>query len=144
MGRRSNLYHPFKVGGAVRRCPDNVRFLNYVEDIVDAHCGCDVFFTPSFAENQGVALMESMAVGRPVVARDLPGLRRTAPEREERPPGELCRRLREPHLSAWRRMRGLSESLTREGRKALEPPRHQDGGEAARLHLRLPFAIPLR
>jgi glycosyltransferase involved in cell wall biosynthesis len=43
-----------------------------VKDILDAHCGGDIFFTPSFAENQGVALMEAMAVGRPVVARALP------------------------------------------------------------------------
>lgn len=72
VGRRSKLYHPFKVGRAISRCPSNVRFLYDVHDILDAHCGGDIFFTPSFAENQGVALMEAMAVGRPVVARALP------------------------------------------------------------------------
>jgi len=72
VGRRSRLYHPLKVGIAMRQCGRNVRFLHDVDDIVDAHCGGDIFFTPSFTENQGMAVMEAMAVGRPVVARDLP------------------------------------------------------------------------
>jgi len=72
VGKRSMLYHPFKVRRAMRRCPGNVQFIHDLEDIVDAHSGCDLFFTPSFAENQGMAVMEAMAVGRPVVARNLP------------------------------------------------------------------------
>jgi 1,2-diacylglycerol-3-alpha-glucose alpha-1,2-glucosyltransferase len=71
VGRRSMLYHPLKVRRAMKKCPENVRFMHDVEDIVDAHCGCDIFFTPSLAENQGMAVMEAMAVGRPVVARNL-------------------------------------------------------------------------
>lgn len=72
VGRRSKLYHPIHINHIIGKCPSNVRFLNDVEDILDAHCGCDIFFTPSFTENQGLALMEAMAVGRPVVARNLP------------------------------------------------------------------------
>lgn len=71
VGKRSMMYHPLKVRSAMKRCPDNVSFMHNVEDIVDAHCGCDIFFTPSLAENQGMAVMEAMAVGRPVVARNL-------------------------------------------------------------------------
>ncbi len=71
VGKRSLLYHPLKVRRAMKKCPGNVRFMHDVEDIVDAHCGCDIFFTPSLAENQGMAVMEAMAVGRPVVARNL-------------------------------------------------------------------------
>ncbi len=71
-GRRSNLYHPVRVSRAVKSCGPNVRFLSDVTDIVDAHCGGDIFFTPSFAENQGMAVMEALSVGRPVVARALP------------------------------------------------------------------------
>jgi len=72
VGRRSKLYHPFKVQKLISDSPSNLRFVYNVEDIVDAHCGGDIFFTPSFAENQGLAVMEAMAVGRPVVARALP------------------------------------------------------------------------
>ena len=119
VGRRSNLYHPFKVGRAIGRCPGNVRFIHDVQDILDAHCGCDVFFTPSFAENQGVALMEAMAVGRPVVARDLPvyeGLLRNESS-------ALLGNSAVDFATALKRLggdEGLSESLAREGRAALD------------------------
>jgi 1,2-diacylglycerol-3-alpha-glucose alpha-1,2-glucosyltransferase len=72
VGRRSMLYHPLRVRRAMRRCTNNVQFIHDLEDIADAHSGCDFFFTPSFAENQGMAVMEAMAIGRPVVARNLP------------------------------------------------------------------------
>ncbi len=72
IGRRSMLYHPLRVRRAMGRCPGNVQFIHDLEDILDAHSGCDIFFTPSFAENQGMAVLEAMAVGRPVVARNLP------------------------------------------------------------------------
>lgn len=75
VGRRSRVYHPLKVSSAIKRCDGNARFLNDVEDIVDAHCGGDIFFSPSFTENQGMAVMEALSVGRPVVARDLPSYR---------------------------------------------------------------------
>jgi 1,2-diacylglycerol-3-alpha-glucose alpha-1,2-glucosyltransferase len=72
VGRRSILYYPLRVRRAMGKCPPNVLFLSDVEEALDAHCGGDIFFTPSFCENQGIALMEAMAVGRPVVARNLP------------------------------------------------------------------------
>jgi len=72
VGRQSLLYHPLKVRRAMKRSPNNVQFVHDLEDIVDAHSGGDLFFTPSFAENQGMAVMEAMAVGRPIVARNLP------------------------------------------------------------------------
>lgn len=72
IGRRSSLYHPVRVARAIKRCHGNAQFIHDVDDIVDAHCGGDIFFAPSFTENQGMAVMEAMAVGRPVVARNLP------------------------------------------------------------------------
>ncbi len=71
VGRRSSLYHPLRVRAAMRECPGNVMFIHDLEDVADAHSGGDLFFTPSFAENQGMAVMEAMAADRPVVARNL-------------------------------------------------------------------------
>ncbi|HYB06717.1 MAG TPA: glycosyltransferase family 4 protein [Nitrososphaerales archaeon] len=119
VGRRSNLYHPFKAARAIGQSPENVRFIHDVQDILDAHCGCDIFFTPSFAENQGLALMEAMAVGRPVVARALPvyeGLLRN--ERNA-----LLGDSSADFVNALRRLRvddGLSESLARRGKEAVD------------------------
>lgn len=117
-GRRSRLYDAINVRRAIGRCPANVRFVEDVEDIIDAHCGGDIFFTPSFAENQGMALMEAMAVGRPVVARALPvyeGLLengRSALLGDS--PAEFVKALEQ-----LRGDDGLAEAIAQEGRVAL-------------------------
>jgi 1,2-diacylglycerol-3-alpha-glucose alpha-1,2-glucosyltransferase len=119
VGRRSNLYHPFKAGRAIGRRPANVRFLHDVQDILDAHCGCDIFFTPSFAENQGVALMEAMAVGGPVVARALPVYEGFLRNEKSALLGDSS----VDFVNALKRLRaddGLSESLAQEARQAVE------------------------
>jgi 1,2-diacylglycerol-3-alpha-glucose alpha-1,2-glucosyltransferase len=118
VGRRSELYHPFKVRRAISRCPANVRFVGGVEDISDAHCGGDIFFTPSFAENQGVALMEAMAAGRPVVARHLPVYEGLLKDGKSALLGESP----EEFANAIERIRAddaLAGSLVREARESL-------------------------
>ncbi len=52
--------------------PPNLRFLGYVDDLVSVHCGGDILLFPSFAENQGVAILEAAACSRAMVVRDLP------------------------------------------------------------------------
>jgi 1,2-diacylglycerol-3-alpha-glucose alpha-1,2-glucosyltransferase len=118
IGRGSRIYSPLKVRRAVHRCPANVRFIGYVPDIVDAHCAGDIFFTPSFAENQGVALMEAMAVGRPVVARDLPVYQGLLEDGRN----ALLGRNVEDFVKAIERLRtddALGASLAQKGRAAL-------------------------
>lgn len=130
VGRRSRLYHPIIVSNAIRRCPDNVRFLKDVDDIVDAHCGCDFFFTPSFAENQGVALLEAMAVGRPVVARALPVYEGLLQDGKSALLGGTAVDFAAA-LSRLQSDDALAASLSREGRAALEA--HEMGKVARRL-----------
>jgi 1,2-diacylglycerol-3-alpha-glucose alpha-1,2-glucosyltransferase len=50
----------------------NLTFTGYVQDIVAAYCGADVFFFPSRAENQGIPLLEAAACKVPTVCRNLP------------------------------------------------------------------------
>lgn len=71
VGKRSLFYTPFEVSRALASCGENVQILTEVDDIVDAHCGGDIFLMPSFTENQGIVVLEALAVGRPVVARRL-------------------------------------------------------------------------
>lgn len=51
-----------------------VRFLGHRPDVPDLLGACDVFVMPSRHEGLGVAALEAMAVGRPVVASDVGGL----------------------------------------------------------------------
>lgn len=118
VGRRSKLYHPFKVRRAIGRCPSNVRFIDDVEDIADAHCGGDIFFNPSLAENQGLALMEAMAVGRPVVSRALPVYEGLLEDESSALLGDSI----EDFVMALERLRrddDFGEALARNGREAL-------------------------
>jgi glycosyltransferase involved in cell wall biosynthesis len=56
----------------VRRAPDNCTFTGYVEDVRGAFAAGDVFFFPTKNENEGMALLEAMACGKPPVVRDIP------------------------------------------------------------------------
>jgi len=119
VGKRSMLYHPLRVRRAMRHCHENVEFMDDVEDILDAHCGGDMFFTPSFAENQGMAVMEAMAVGRPVVARNLPAYEGLLTNGKS---GLVCATTEE-FVSALKRLRednDLARAIAHEGRAALE------------------------
>jgi glycosyltransferase involved in cell wall biosynthesis len=52
--------------------PSNVIFTGWVEDIRDAYAAGDIYLFPTKAESQGIAVLEAMACGKPVVLRDIP------------------------------------------------------------------------
>jgi glycosyltransferase involved in cell wall biosynthesis len=54
----------------VEEAPPNVRFPGYVEDVTDAYAAGDIFFFPSAVENEGIAVLEAAASGRPLVLRN--------------------------------------------------------------------------
>ncbi|NHN47921.1 glycosyltransferase family 4 protein [Halostella sp. JP-L12] len=56
----------------VESAPENCTFTGYVEDIRGAYAAGDVFFFPTKNENEGMALLEAMACGKPPVVRDIP------------------------------------------------------------------------
>ena len=57
-----------------RGLDDRVRFLGRRDDKADLLAACDVFVLPSRLEGLGVAALEAMAAGRPVVASAVGGL----------------------------------------------------------------------
>jgi len=54
----------------IEDAPPNVRFTGYVDDVTDAYAAGDLFFFPSLVENEGIAILEAAATGRPLVLRD--------------------------------------------------------------------------
>ena len=54
----------------IESAPENVLFTGYVEDVVEAYAAGDIFFFPSSVENEGIAVLEAGACGKPLVLRD--------------------------------------------------------------------------
>ncbi|MFX0047850.1 MAG: glycosyltransferase family 4 protein [Candidatus Hermodarchaeota archaeon] len=51
---------------------NNLIMPGYVEDIISAYSAGDIFCFPSYYEGEGIAILEAMSCGLPVVIRDLP------------------------------------------------------------------------
>jgi glycosyltransferase involved in cell wall biosynthesis len=64
-----------QTGKATRRWvnnpPENVTFTGFMEDKRAAFGAGDVYLFPAKVENQGIAVLEAMACGKPVVLRDI-------------------------------------------------------------------------
>lgn len=52
--------------------PFNLRFTGFVQDIIAAYSAGDIFFFPSYEENQGIAILEAASIGLPIIVRDIP------------------------------------------------------------------------
>lgn len=50
----------------------NLIMPGYIEDICEAYSAADVFCFPSYYEGEGLAVLEAMSCGLPVIIRDLP------------------------------------------------------------------------
>ncbi len=51
---------------------NNLIMPGYVKDITAAYSGGDIFCFPSYYEGEGIAILEAMSCGLPIIVRDLP------------------------------------------------------------------------
>lgn len=74
LGERLSPWKSFypQMHRGVERAPRHVKFLGFVDGVERAYADCDLFFFPSYEENQPMALLESTAMGLPMVLRDIP------------------------------------------------------------------------
>ncbi len=56
----------------IRDPPANMTFTGWIDDIRGAYAAGDICCFPTHTENQGIAVLEAMAAGKPVVLRDIP------------------------------------------------------------------------
>jgi 1,2-diacylglycerol-3-alpha-glucose alpha-1,2-galactosyltransferase len=64
-----------KIRFSQKRRGENLIFTGHLRKITDAYSGADVFLMPSYAETFGLVILEALACGRPVIARDIPEFR---------------------------------------------------------------------
>lgn len=65
----------FNIKRMKKKCGKNMIFPGFISDVTEAYSGADVFFMPSYAETFGLVVLEALACGLPVVARDIPEFR---------------------------------------------------------------------
>ena len=74
---------PRKIRQAVQTKLPNLHFPGYVsrEELIDAYCGSDLFFFPTYEETEGIVLLEAFAIKIPVVVRDIPIYKKWVPDK---------------------------------------------------------------
>ncbi|RZH69435.1 glycosyltransferase family 4 protein [Natrinema altunense] len=55
----------------IEDAPDNCTFTGFVDDIRGAYAAGDIFCFPTHEENEGIALLEAMTAGKPLLVRDI-------------------------------------------------------------------------
>jgi len=61
-----------EVLSALKHPPENVYFLGFVTDMIGAYSACDLFFMPTYEETEGIAILEALAMKKPVLTRRIP------------------------------------------------------------------------
>ena len=87
----------FKIKKLIEKKSENCIFPGFIKDIKEAYSAADVFFMPSYAEGHSIVMLEALAMGLPMIARNLEEFREafedtlmyTSPVREYS--RELCR-----------------------------------------------------
>lgn len=52
--------------------PSNAHFIGYLDDLLGAYSGSDVFFMPTYEETEGIVVLEALSIKIPIVIRDIP------------------------------------------------------------------------
>ena len=60
-----------KIKRAIEKRSDNTIFPGFIEDIAEGYSAADVFFMPSYSEGHSIVMLEALAMGLPIIARDL-------------------------------------------------------------------------
>lgn len=104
LGAKGVWFTPFYQEKIKLQAPANMNFLGYVseEDLLGAYSAAEALIHPSYREAEGLVILEALACGTPVIARDLAVYQGTL---EDGHNSLLCEN-REEFKDAIKRMRG--------------------------------------
>ncbi len=71
-GDTSPLLQTASVKKLLKDLPKNAHFVGYVDDMVGAYSGSDIFFMPTYEETEGIVVLEALSARLPVIVRDIP------------------------------------------------------------------------
>ncbi|TYB94707.1 MAG: glycosyltransferase family 4 protein [Kosmotoga sp.] len=65
---------PKEITKIINNPPKNVQFPGYLDNkkLLGAYSASDAFLFPSYEENEGIAVLEALSTGNPVIVRDIP------------------------------------------------------------------------
>jgi glycosyltransferase involved in cell wall biosynthesis len=86
----------------IENSPENCQFTGFIEDIRGGFAAGDIFFFPTHNENEGMALLEAMACGKPPVVRDIGTF-------EWLKHGETCLKAKDDFVSEIEKLKDESE-----------------------------------
>jgi 1,2-diacylglycerol-3-alpha-glucose alpha-1,2-glucosyltransferase len=66
------IFSKLVIAGLPKTSHSNIHFTDFVQDAVAALNAIDIFFFPSYEENQGMVVLEAAAIGLPILVRDIP------------------------------------------------------------------------
>ncbi len=66
------IVEDIKLKKSINTAPKNFLLTGYVKDIISAYSAGDIFFFPSYEENQGIVVLEAASMAKPIVVRDIP------------------------------------------------------------------------
>jgi len=72
VGRRYKGMEAAVVSRLIENAPENFTLIDFIQDIVSAYSGSDIFLFPSHCENQGIVILEASSCKMPIIVRDLP------------------------------------------------------------------------
>jgi glycosyltransferase involved in cell wall biosynthesis len=123
-GRDNTVDHRFRreLRRLVRVLGHDDRFLwlDWVEDLAPLFAAADIFVSPSHIESFGLAMLEAMAAGTPVIATDTDGARELVRDAEARVP------IKDPVALAAALDRFIADPA---GRRALAEGQHRNAAE---------------
>lgn len=112
-GTLDKYLQPRETRRLIDESPDNCTFTGYIEDPRGAFAAGDIFFWPSKNENEGMALLEAMSCGKPLIVRDIPTY-------EWLEDGSQCLKVTEDFVGAIERLRNDQSLRERLGQNAAE------------------------